>query len=128
MGNFLRDRERGLRKECEKRGEAFYPEDDYIVPERESEDKARADAKAAQRNRDTQDRPSKQNQEEDSGTKVAGTGGKKMNNGAIATIEKGTIIQKSRKKRNRKNWKTKLEQQRPTRRRRKDQTSRNQKE
>ena len=99
LGNFS-EREDRLRKECEKRGETFYPEDDYIVPERHAEDKARADAKAAQRKRATQNRISNRNQEADSGTKATGTGGEKMNNGESTTMEKGSIIQKSREKLN----------------------------
>ena len=45
-------REEMLRKECGMTGETFYPEDGYIAPERQAEDKARAGAKEEQRKKD----------------------------------------------------------------------------
>ena len=50
MGNFFRKR-RKTKGEFEKMGGEFYPEDEWAMPERQAEDKRRAAAKAAQRNK-----------------------------------------------------------------------------
>ena len=93
--------ERGIRAEFEKGDEPFYPEDDWGMAERQSEDRGPADSKAEQRKKNTQNQPSKQNQEEDSGINmepITGKHGKQMENGNGGTTQKGTIAQKSREK------------------------------
>ena len=43
------ERETRPNEECDKRGEEFFPEDDWAMPERQAEDKRRAEAMASQR-------------------------------------------------------------------------------
>ena len=99
------ERETRLKEECEKRDEQFYPEDDWAMPERQEEDRRRAEAKESQRGNTTRDMHSKRSREEGNGVhqeQMSGAQKKPARAGNGIAMRIGTINQKKGEKRRRK--------------------------